>query len=372
MLLHYYQVMNIKRPTLLVDSKKCAAKIDLMLRKCTASGVRFRPHFKTHQSRAIGEWFRAAGVEAITVSSVSMAGYFAEAGWKDILIAFPFNPFEIEEMRAITRLSNLTITIPGSESAEILSKVKDLNCSAVIEIDCGYQRSGVRWDDREDLMKSIGLILENNSVKLTGLITHAGNTYTARGDGSVSSVFTESIQRLRYAKELTGISELELSAGDTPSASVLDRFDGINEMRPGNFIFHDLMQLSAGACTLEEISVLAMCPVVDIDRQSGRVIIYGGAVHLSKESLATSSGPVFGLAGMLEDGYWCHPWEDAYLTSLSQEHGIISFPDGIPTGIRPGSLIGVTPVHSCLTADLLAGYLTMDGLRLDHMNANFK
>ena len=36
-----------------------------------------------------------AGVTAITVSSVSMAGKFAGVGWRDITIAFPMNFSEI-------------------------------------------------------------------------------------------------------------------------------------------------------------------------------------------------------------------------------------------------------------------------------------
>ena len=63
--------------------------------------VRFRPHFKTHQSAAIGEWFRAEGVAAITTSSVEMATYFAEQGWNDITIAFPANVREIDQINRL-------------------------------------------------------------------------------------------------------------------------------------------------------------------------------------------------------------------------------------------------------------------------------
>ena len=81
----------ITRPTLLLDVVRARRNIARMADKARRNGVRFRPHFKTHQSAAIGAWFRAEGVACITVSSVTMARYFADQGWQDITIVFPVN-----------------------------------------------------------------------------------------------------------------------------------------------------------------------------------------------------------------------------------------------------------------------------------------
>ncbi len=43
-----------------------------MAEKARINDVVFRPHFKTHQSHKIGQWFRNEGVNAITVSSIKM------------------------------------------------------------------------------------------------------------------------------------------------------------------------------------------------------------------------------------------------------------------------------------------------------------
>ena len=61
---------EIVRPTMLLDERRVHANIGRMAQKARANGVRFRPHFKTHQSERIGEWSRSEGVTAITVSSV--------------------------------------------------------------------------------------------------------------------------------------------------------------------------------------------------------------------------------------------------------------------------------------------------------------
>ncbi len=105
--------LKINRPTLLVDEALCRRNIARMAEKARIAGVRFRPHFKTHQSAAIGEWFREAGVTAITVSSVSMARYFSGAGWSDITIAFPVN---LREMEEINRLAGEIHLLPPHRS----------------------------------------------------------------------------------------------------------------------------------------------------------------------------------------------------------------------------------------------------------------
>ena len=73
---------QIDQPALLLDDDIARRNIDRMVVKAARNQVIFRPHFKTHQSAEIGEWFREKGIEKITVSSVEMAEYFANNGWR--------------------------------------------------------------------------------------------------------------------------------------------------------------------------------------------------------------------------------------------------------------------------------------------------
>ena len=47
--------------------------------------------------------------------------------------------------------------------------------------------------------------------------------------------------------------------------------------------------------------------------------------------------------------------------SLSQEHGIVQATDTLYQRTKVGDVLLVLPVHSCLTANLLGRYLTLDG-----------
>ena len=95
--------LNITKTTLLLDKSKAFANIEFMAKKAQRCGVRLRPHFKTHQSAQIGEWFRQHEIDAITVSSVEMAQYFARHGWRDITIAIPVNLREIDAINQLAQ-----------------------------------------------------------------------------------------------------------------------------------------------------------------------------------------------------------------------------------------------------------------------------
>ena len=64
-------MIQVTEPTMVLNEEVCKSNIARMAAKAKAANVVFRPHFKTHQSREIGEWFRASGVDKITVSSLT-------------------------------------------------------------------------------------------------------------------------------------------------------------------------------------------------------------------------------------------------------------------------------------------------------------
>ncbi len=93
--------MKINRPTLIIDEKKARRNIASMAEKAKKLNLIFRPHFKTHQSATVAQWFREIGVTQIAVSSLSMARYFYKHDWDDIHIAFPYNMLEHQELNEL-------------------------------------------------------------------------------------------------------------------------------------------------------------------------------------------------------------------------------------------------------------------------------
>ncbi len=358
---------NICTPTLVLNKEKTVSNIKRIISKCNKQSLSLRPHFKTHQSHGVGRWFKAFGISKITVSSVDMAAYFAADGWDDILIAFPFNPREYSKIEKLTTRAKITLTIPCIESAKILSEIATTRVDVMIKIDAGYGRSGIYYEETESIINIIKALESNENIKVSGLLTHSGNTYSAGGIDKIITIYNETVERLNKCREITGKKDLLISVGDTPSASVLSEFGEVDELRPGNFVFYDLMQFFIGSCRLEEISIVAACPVVDIQNNRKKVTIYGGGVHLSKEFIIHNNMPVYGMAVKMTGDGWEFFDREIYISGLSQEHGIISSDISLPEEFNIGNIIGILPVHSCLTANLLGSYTLIDGSVIDHM-----
>ncbi|MBD3309149.1 alanine racemase [candidate division KSB3 bacterium] len=362
--------MNITKPTLLLDKPRAIRNIDNMVSKATRSRVRFRPHFKTHQSAQIGEWFRERGVEAITVSSVDMAEYFARHEWRDITIAFPVNLRELDKINALAQTITLHLLVESLDSLRVLQQSLTHPVHLWIKIDTGYHRTGVLWDDVDEILTLTQAISTSERLTFAGILAHAGHTYAARSPERVQEIYRETVSRMQALRQhlsAQGITPCAISIGDTPTCSIVDDLSDVDEIRPGNFVFYDLTQRHVGACTEDQIAVAVACPVVAKHPERQEIVIYGGAVHLSKESLTlpirgNDATPVFGYIAFPEQTGWGPSLPQTYVAKLSQEHGIIKTTD--PTvfnQVQIGDVLIVLPIHSCLTANLLRKYHTLDG-----------
>jgi D-serine deaminase-like pyridoxal phosphate-dependent protein len=361
----YMETARIKRPTLLLDESKCRENIRKMAEKARSSGVIFRPHFKTHQSIEIGNWFREEGVTSITVSSVTMAKHFADHGWKDITIAFPVNVREADEIADLAESIDLNLLISNPDQAEILRADKRINAGYFIKIDSGYNRSGIEWNDRDQILRMLDVLSKNSRLRFRGFLTHSGNTYKARSKSDVIDIYNDTLTKLNSLRSVYQ-EKILLSTGDTPSCSIIEDFSGFDEIRPGNFVFYDLTQYLIGSCDFDRIAVAVACPVVEKNLKRHEIIIYGGGVHLSKDTIALTNGKiVFGKALLLNDRGWVPLSDQDFLRSLSQEHGIIEASDELFKNMNVGDLLAIIPVHSCMTADVLKSYLTLDDKVID-------
>ena len=112
---------SIEEPTLLLNEQTARANIHKMADKAHRFDLRFRPHFKTHQSAVIGEWFRYEGVSQITVSSVEMAEYFAVNGWQDITIAFSLNIRQMARIKALAERIRLSVLVENIEGVRAIA-----------------------------------------------------------------------------------------------------------------------------------------------------------------------------------------------------------------------------------------------------------
>lgn len=333
-----------------------------MLEKAEKSNAILRPHFKTHQSAEIAEWFRSNGVEKCTVSSVSMAHYFAENGWNDITIAFPYNPLEHEKINELASKINLTILLECQESLDHVKKHISSPLDYLLKIEVGSYRAGI--DPRNEKLIASLVHQSDDRISYKGFLVHAGHTYGAKGTSNMSWIVEATKKMVLPLKaKFGGI----ISYGDTPSCSMMSSLPEYDELRPGNFVFYDWMQKNLGSCQQEDIAICLSVPVVASYPERSEIIVYGGAVHLSKDCIEEGNTNTFGKVVMLEENGWGNEII-GNLSRLTQEHGVIKLDKNHFNKVHIGDLLGIIPVHSCLAANLQPYYFSTKGKRIDKIN----
>jgi len=355
--------MNITKPTLILDEAKCKANIAFMVEKANTHNVMLRPHFKTHQSLEIGRWFKDVGVQKITVSSLDMADYFSEE-WNDITVAFPVNILEIDTINRLAKKITLNVLIESVASAEFLMKhLLNHSVNFLIKLNIGNGRTGLLPTNTETIDAILEATKHSDKLNFIGFLGHAGQTYKCRSKTDILKTHEQAKATIVSVnnKYKTKYPELIASYGDTPSCSVAENFEGLDELRPGNFVFYDVMQVQIGDCTYNDIAVAMACPIVSIHKDRNELVIYGGGIHFSKDRIEDQGKTIFGIVAQNDVQGWNDPIPNMYVKALSQEHGVVVVPQTEINNYTIGDLIYVLPIHSCMTADLMKRYKTLDG-----------
>ena len=224
-----------------------------------------------------------------------------------------------------------------------------------LKIDVGYNRAGLKVDEKQKIKSIIEFCKTSKKISFLGFLAHFGDSYKSKNKMEIKNVFQKSIEKIKVLSY--SFPNYHISIGDTPTSSIIKKYpDFINEIRPGNFVFYDLAQYKIGSCEIDDIAIRMICPVVSIYEQREEVLIYGGSVHFSKDSLSANDNEIFGYV------YFGRIWDVSnkigHIKSLSQEHGIVKLEKEID--IKIGDQLNIIPVHSCLAVDKMGKFYTQD------------
>ena len=155
-----------------------------------------------------------------------------------------------------------------------------------------------------------------------------------------------------------GTSAAIVSVGSTPTMKVWEGHEAVNEIRPGNYIFHDAIQVSLGAATLEECALSILATVISRPTRE-RAVIDGGSKAFSLDKGAHGKEMASGFGIVLG--------KKATLARLSEEHGIMNFdPD---EDLDIGDRVRIIPNHACAVVNL---FDTAYGMKNNKVVKEFK
>ena len=333
-------------PALVVDLDRLDANIAAMADHARRGGVALRPHFKTHKSAAIARRQLAAGAIGMTVATLDEAEALIEAGIDSpILLAFQIvaAPKLDRALRLAARVP-LTLAVDSAEGATRLARAASAVGVALdvwIEIDSGLARCGVVPADAPGLARVVAGL---DGLRLTGMFTHAGQSYgalDAAGVAAVAEVEARAVVDSARATRAIGIPIKTVSAGSTPTARFLDGASGLTEIRPGTYALFDALQVALGTTTREHCALSIATTVVSRPAPD-RAVVDAGSKTLGLDRGAHSSTLLAGYGDLID--------VDGALIRLSEEHGMLAIPPDSALAI--GDRVRIVPNHVCTATNL--------------------
>jgi D-serine deaminase-like pyridoxal phosphate-dependent protein len=331
---------RLDTPAMLVDLDIAEANIASMAAFARRSGLRLRPHLKTHKSLAMARRQLAAGAVGLCAATVGEAAAFAVGGVTDLTLAYPVvGARKLERLAAVCRAADLTLVADSTAVADGYQEVArqaGRTLRVLIEVDTGMGRVGATPDAAPGLARHVSGC---HGLEFHGILTHAGHAHDAEGQLGVERVAREEaaiMGAVRAELERAGHEVAVVSAGSSLTARYLSAADGITEIRPGTYVYNDLRTLACWSCTYEEIAATMLATVISVD--GTRVVVDAGS-----KTLTTSTDPVYGQGHLLSR-------PDGAFTRLSEEHGVLSV-DGAPC-LSVGDRVRILPIHACVWSDL--------------------
>lgn len=339
------RVADIDTPALLVDLEAMEANLRRVADYTERHGLRLRPHTKTHKSPRIGRRQLELGAAGLTVAKVGEAEVMLDAAPSDMLVAYPvIGHSKLERLMAVARRAHVTVSLDSLFAAQQLSEAAQaagVIVGVLAETDVGLGRVGVS-PGRElvDLAQGIERLA---GLTFEGIAFYPGHI---KDNGAASmealAALGGLIQSILADFRREGIQARIVSGGSTPSLYHSHELAGLNEIRPGTYVYNDWNTVTSGACTPDECAAALLVTVVSTARP-GQIVVDGGSKTFSSDRL-TGSGAESTFGHVIEA-------PEARFHKMNEEHGYV---DIRPCGrkFEIGERLRIIPNHICVAVNL--------------------
>jgi D-serine deaminase-like pyridoxal phosphate-dependent protein len=340
-------IYDLDTPVTLIDLDRLEKNIRDWQAHADRCGVKFRSHIKTHKIPEIARMQVAAGARGIVCAKVSEAEPFAAAGVEDICIAYPVvGETKWQRVAALAKITaSVTVNCDSEEAARGLSKAATQAGVTVhlhIDIDSGLHRGGLPYEDQAAVEKLATAIRSLPGVRLAGITTYRSGSFPGAPNPkdaghAEGQLLVEVASRLR-AK---GVEVVDVTAGSTPTGKWVAEVLGVTEVRAGNYVFNDLMQLDNSIATEDQLALSVLCTVSSTNG-AGRLTIDGGTKTFSGDAggVGTGRAAPAAIARAVD--------RRIFVERLNEEHGMARTEEDVKLGEK----IRFFPYHACTCANL--------------------
>ncbi len=329
------KISDLDTPALLIDIDIMERNLARVAAYAREHDLRLRPHTKTHKIPALARRQIALGAAGITVAKTTEAEVMLAASPDDLLIAYPvIGPAKLERLRGIAAKTQVTVAVDSIEAARMISEA-GIGAGILVEVDVGLGRMGVTAGEAPFLVEEI---IKLPAIEWRGIAFYPGHVKDPNDEEAIAAL-QATILDLHARFVAMRIPPRIVSGGSTPLLYQSHLFEGMNEIRPGTYIFNDRNTWAMGSCGRENCAATMLATVVSV--QGGRMMIDGGSKTFSSDKLSTG-GPGFG--EIVEA-------PGALFHKMNEEHGYVDISKA-ERKFHVGERLHVLPNHVCTAVNL--------------------
>ncbi len=342
-------IADIDTPALVVELDALDRNIAKMAEFSRQTGVRVRPHAKTHKSPAIALRQVAQGAVGQCVQKVGEAEALARGGITDILVSNEVvGTRKLRRLAALAQDATIALCFDSAEQVDEASRVAHdfgVTFGALVEIDVGSERCGVLPGKAAAALAR--RISDSPNLKFRGLQAYHGRAQHLPTHQQRAQAIASAVDAVRETLDALKAENLacEIVAGAGTGTFAFEGESGVyNELQVGSYVFMDtdyakIGGKDGGPYTAFEHSLFVLASVISTPT-ADRAIVDAGLKSYSGEK-----GPP-----------WVHGLEDIQVTNMSDEHGkLVLGPKA--KRLKLGDKVWLIPGHCDPTVNLHDWYV---------------
>ena len=341
---------QIDTPALILDMDAFERNLSLLQKALSDSGVRLRPHAKSHKCPEIALRQIAAGAVGICCQKVSEAAVFVDAGVQDILITNQVvGEKKIAHALDLAERARIGILVDHEDQVKAFaqaSATRKINIDVYIEVDVGMGRCGAT--SIEQVVALARQIDQATNLHFMGLQCYHGSAQHYRlpedRQRAIASVCAKATEA-KAAIEKVGITVERITGAGTGSVMLEGSSSIFNEVQAGSYILmdRDYAKNQRDARDLAFEHALFIKTAILSHPSQGRAVVDAGL----KASSVDSGMPLV--------------WQrtDASYLKASDEHGVLELTTDSP--LKLGDAIMLIPGHCDPTVNLYDDIICIRG-----------
>jgi 3-hydroxy-D-aspartate aldolase len=345
-------VYDIDTPALVLDLDAFYANLDLMAAFAARTGVKVRPHAKTHKSPVIAHLQIARGAVGQCVQKVSEAEILAWGGVANILVSNEVvSTKKLARVAALSRIADVAVCVDAIEGVRRLEAAAESageRLTALVEIDVGSARCGVATNS--EAVTLARMIADSRHLRFGGLQAYHGAAQHKRSPEERRAGIAEATGAVAALVEDLRKSKLDCAivGGAGTGTFELEAKSGVyNELQVGSYIFMDADYGRNQPAPAFRQALFVLSSVMSAARPGVAVVDAG------HKAVAVDSGlPLV----------WNRP--GATYVSASDEHGKLTLEPGSEP-MRLGERVWLAPGHCDPTVDRYDWYVGVRGTRVE-------